>query len=73
MNNKKIIFFDISSNNKFIINSNIKSKNFIIFKNKKYLLLKIEISSESHPFYTGKKKLIDITGRIDKFNKKFKI
>ena len=38
---------------------------------KEYPLVKVEISSDSHPFYTGKMKFVDTAGRIDKFNKKF--
>ena len=38
---------------------------------KEYPLLKIEISSESHPFYTGKQKIVDTAGRIEKFKRRY--
>ena len=39
---------------------------------KEYPLIKLEISNTSHPFYTGKMKLVDTAGRVDKFNTRYK-
>ncbi len=48
------------------------SKETIVWEDgKEYPLIKLEISSYSHPFFTGKMKFVDTAGRIDKFNKRF--
>ncbi|BCG49765.1 50S ribosomal protein L31 [Candidatus Profftella armatura (Diaphorina cf. continua)] len=65
------LFHDVSNDFKFIIRSTIKTSNTIKFQGKIYPLVKIEISSESHPFYTGKHKIIDTTGRVEKFRRKY--
>ena len=67
-----VVFHDISSGHKFLNKSTMKSENTIKWEDgKDYPLVKIEISSKSHPFYTGKKNLIDTVGRVDKFNKRY--
>jgi large subunit ribosomal protein L31 len=49
----------------------MSSRETINFEGKDYPLLKIEVSSESHPFYTGKHKIVDTAGRVEKFRQKF--
>ena len=71
-NYRLIIFKDINNNKLFFCKSTIKTTDFLILNNIKYPLYKIEISSSSHPFYTGKLKFADTEGRIEKFNKKYK-
>jgi large subunit ribosomal protein L31 len=62
---------DLSCDFKFITRSTMSSRETINFEGKDYPLLKIEVSSESHPFYTGKHKIVDTAGRVEKFRQKF--
>ena len=69
---KEVIFWDTSSDTKFKSRSTSTTKETIKWEDgNEYPLVKLEISSQSHPFFTGKMKFIDTAGRIDKFNKKF--
>lgn len=68
---QEVVFHDLSCDFKFITRSTVKSREKITFEGKEYPLVKIEVSSESHPFYTGKHKIVDTAGRVDKFRKKF--
>ncbi|HEY6773036.1 MAG TPA: type B 50S ribosomal protein L31 [Oxalicibacterium sp.] len=68
---REVVFQDMSNDFKFITRSTIQTKETINFEGKDYPLIKIEVSSESHPFYTGKHKIVDTAGRVDKFRKKF--
>ncbi len=71
-NYRMVIFRDISTNDEFITRSCAPSKETATFSDgNEYPLIKLEISSASHPFFTGKMKFVDTAGRIDKFNKKF--
>jgi large subunit ribosomal protein L31 len=70
-NYREVVFHDLSCDFKFITRSTVQSRDTIEFEGKKYPLVKIEVSSESHPFYTGKHKIVDTAGRVDKFRKKF--
>lgn len=70
-NYREVVFQDMSNDFKFITRSTIQTKDTIIFEGKEYPLVKIEVSSESHPFYTGKHKLVDTAGRVEKFRQKF--
>ena len=69
---RKVVFRDISCNEEFITQSCAPSKETIKWTDgNEYPLVKVEISSASHPFFTGKMKFVDTAGRIEKFNKKF--
>lgn len=68
---REVVFHDLSCDFKFITRSTIHSRETINFEGKDYPLVKIEVSAESHPFYTGKHKIVDTAGRVDKFRKKF--
>lgn len=71
-NYRFVVFKDISQDFSFITRSCAPSRETIEWEDgKEYPLVKLEISSESHPFFTGKMKFVDSAGRIDKFNKKF--
>jgi large subunit ribosomal protein L31 len=61
----------MSNNDVFITKSTVNSKETIDFEGSEYPLIKLEISRTSHPFYTGKSKLVDTAGRIDKFKTKY--
>ena len=66
-----VCFKDISTDTTFLISSSAPSEENITLDGVEYPLVKVEISSASHPFYTGKMQFVDTAGRIDKFNKKF--
>lgn len=70
-NYREVVFHDVSIDFKFVTRSTIHTKETIEFEGKEYPLVKIEVSAESHPFYTGKHKIVDTAGRVDKFRKKF--
>jgi large subunit ribosomal protein L31 len=71
---KDVIFLDTSCNFSFLTRSCVDTKGRETMKwtdGKEYPLLKIETSSESHPFYTGKQKIVDTAGRIEKFKRRY--
>lgn len=70
-NYREVVIQDMSIDFKFITRSTINTRDSIEFEGKTYPLVKIEVSAESHPFYTGKHKIVDTAGRVDKFRKKF--
>jgi large subunit ribosomal protein L31 len=68
---RQVVFKDISSDFCFLGTSTMDSKETIKWEDGKiYPLIKLEVSSASHPFYTGKQRLPDTGGRIDRFKKK---
>jgi large subunit ribosomal protein L31 len=68
-----VAFKDMSNGYTFITRSTAASKeNVTLEDGKEYPLIKIEISNTSHPFYTGKMKLVDTAGRVDKFMNRYK-
>ena len=70
---REVVFHDTSSDHKFMTRSTIKSSDTIKWEDgNEYPLIKIEVSSASHPFYTGKKLFVDTAGRVEKFNRKYK-
>ena len=69
-NFRHVIFEDVSSGTQFLIGSVIKTSEKGKFEGKEYDLYKVEISSASHPFYTGKETVLDTAGRVDKFKKR---
>ncbi|MEQ8335969.1 MAG: type B 50S ribosomal protein L31 [Cyclobacteriaceae bacterium] len=70
---KEVVFLDTSSDFKFMTRSTMTSDETIKWEDgNEYPLIKIEVSSASHPFYTGKKLFVDTAGRVEKFNKKYK-
>ncbi|MBQ0062913.1 MAG: type B 50S ribosomal protein L31 [Prevotella sp.] len=66
-NYRPVVFKDMSNGDMFLTQSCCASKETIEFEGETYPLIKVEISSSSHPFYTGKSKLVDTAGRVDKF------
>ncbi len=66
-NYRPVVFKDMSNGDMFLTRSTCKSNETIEFEGQEYPLIKVEISSTSHPFYTGKNKLVDTAGRVDKF------
>ncbi|MCR9200279.1 MAG: type B 50S ribosomal protein L31 [Planctomycetaceae bacterium] len=69
---RDVIFQDTSDGTRFLIKSTIKCKETGTWEDgNEYPLFKVEISSASHPFYTGKMKFVDSAGRVEKFQKKY--
>ncbi|MGS0742618.1 type B 50S ribosomal protein L31 [Glaciimonas sp. GG7] len=68
---REVVIQDMSCGFQFVTRSTIKTRETVNFEGKDYPLVKIEVSSESHPFYTGQHKIVDTAGRVDKFRKKF--
>jgi len=67
-NNRKVIFVDDTSGEKFLIGSTVKTTETAKFEDgKEYPVYHVEISSASHPFYTGKETVVDTAGRVEKF------
>ncbi len=62
-----VAFKDMSNEHTFITRSSAASRESIEIEGVEYPLIKVEISNTSHPFYTGKMKLVDTAGRVDKF------
>ncbi|HMG90163.1 MAG TPA: type B 50S ribosomal protein L31 [Chryseolinea sp.] len=69
---KEVIFWDTSSDTKFKSRSTSHSKEMIKWEDgKEYPVIKVEVSSASHPFFTGKKLFVDTAGRVEKFKNKY--
>jgi large subunit ribosomal protein L31 len=69
---RAVVFKDLSNGYAFLTKSTIQTKDTIKWEDgNEYPLIKLEISNTSHPFYTGKMKLIDTAGRIDKFKNRY--
>ncbi len=71
---KPVVFQDLSSDFAFLTRSTVHSKETITWTDgKEYPLVKVEVSSRSHPFYTGKQKILDTGGRVDRFRRKYQL
>lgn len=68
---RDVVFKDTSTGFMFKTGSTRYSKDTVEFEGETYPLLTVEVSSDSHPFYTGKQKFADAGGRVDKFKKKY--
>ena len=69
-----VVFQDVSCDYSFLTRSTVKTSDTIKWEDgKEYPLYKLEISDKSHPYFTGKQNLVDSAGRIEKFNRKYKI
>jgi large subunit ribosomal protein L31 len=70
-NYREVVFQDAQANFQFIGKSTVSTNRTIKIDGKEYPLFAMEVSSASHPFYTGKHKIMDTAGRIDKFKAKY--
>jgi len=71
-NYRTVVFQDTSSDFKFLTKSTIDTSDTIDWDDgNTYPLAKVEISSASHPFYTGKQILVDTTGRVERFRRRY--
>ncbi|MEL6342203.1 MAG: type B 50S ribosomal protein L31 [Myxococcota bacterium] len=66
-----VVFKDTSTGFTFLTRSTVSTKDTIEYEGKEYPLYKLDVSSDSHPFYTGKQKILDTAGRVERFRKKY--
>ena len=71
-NYRLVAFKDMSNNDIFLAKSTAQTNETVSVEGVEYPLVKLEISRTSHPYYTGKAKLVDTAGRIDKFKNRYK-
>ncbi len=70
---KEVVFQDLQTDFKFVTKSTMTSDETIKWEDgNEYPLVKVEVTSNSHPFYTGKNIFVDTAGRVEKFNKRYK-
>ena len=68
-----VVFQDVSCDYSFLTKSSIETKDTIKWEDgKEYPLYKLDISSKSHPYFTGQQNLVDTSGRVEKYMKKYK-
>jgi large subunit ribosomal protein L31 len=68
-----VVFKDMSNEYSFMCRSTVQTRDTVVWEDgKEYPLIKLEISNTSHPFFTGKMKLVDTAGRVDKFKNRYK-
>ena len=69
---RDVVFQDVTSDFKILTRSTLSSKETTKWEDgNEYPLIKVEVSSSSHPFYTGQDKVIDTSGRVDRFRKRY--
>lgn len=69
---RPVVFQDMSSGQSILTRSTIDSSDTVVWEDgNTYPLVKVDISSASHPFFTGKQTFVDAAGRVDRFQKKF--
>lgn len=69
---KEVVIKDMGSGWTFLTRSTRVPSETIEFEGKTYPVIKVEVSSKSHPFFTGQERIMDTAGRIEKFNRKYK-
>ena len=73
-NYRYVVFQDVSCDYTFLTKSTIETKDTIKWEDgKEYPLYKLDISNKSHPYFTGQQNLVDTSGRVEKYMKKYKI
>ena len=71
LNVRPVLFRDASSGDQFLIESTVETDETATVEGEEYPLVELEVSSASHPFYTGEQKLVDSEGRIERFKRKY--
>jgi large subunit ribosomal protein L31 len=69
---RPVVFRDLASGETFLTRSTVSTDKTIELDGTTYPVIDVEISSASHPFYTGKQRILDSAGRVEKFNQRFK-
>ncbi len=67
---RQVVFEDLASGAAFLIGSTIKTSETTRYEGKEYPKVTVEISSKSHPFYTGEDRMLDKTGRVERFKQR---
>jgi large subunit ribosomal protein L31 len=70
---RDVVFKDSASGTLFLTRSTVHTSETVEYEGKTYPLYQVEISSASHPFYTGKQQIVDTAGRVERFRKKYNI
>jgi large subunit ribosomal protein L31 len=70
-NYREVVFMDVGADVKWITRSTVPTTRTVDFEGKEYPLFTLDLSSHSHPFFTGKQKFVDSEGRVERFQKKF--
>lgn len=71
---RDVVFMDVGADFAYLTRSTVHTKDTVKWKDgKEYPLYKVAISSASHPFYTGKQRFVDSTGRIEKFRQRYQL
>ena len=71
-NYRPVVFQDNSADFAFLTKSTVETKETTTWTDgKEYPLVRVDISSQSHPFYTGKQNIVDTAGRVDRFKRKY--
>ncbi len=68
---REVVFQDTITQAQYIVLSAIKTEAKVTVEGKEYPLVKVDVSSASHPFYTGTQRILDTAGRVEKFGNKF--
>lgn len=69
---REVVFQDVASDFAFLTRSTVRTQDTITWEDgKEYPLVKVEVSSKSHPFYTGKQRVLTSGGRVDRFKQKY--
>ncbi len=68
---RKVVFKDVTSGEEFLVGSTAEAKKTTTIDGEEYPLVEVEVSSASHPFYTGEQKLVDTEGRVERFERKY--
>ena len=68
---KQVVFMDTTTGFKFLSGSTKYSDETVEFEGNTYPMIRVEVTSDSHPFYTGRQKFTQADGRVDRFNKKY--
>lgn len=66
-----VVFVDTGASTEFVTKSTLRSKEERVIGGVKHYVIRLDVSSASHPFYTGKQRFVDAAGRIDKFRTKY--
>lgn len=68
---RPVVFKDVSSGTTYLTRSTIRTEDKVTIDGEEYPLYKVNVSSSSHPFYTGQRQFMDTAGRVEKFRKRY--
>ena len=68
---RQVLFHDTSVDHYFLVGSTVQTEETLEYEGKTYPYVQLELSSASHPFYTGKQKIVDTAGRVEKFKSRY--